>query len=221
MRKRRSRGFKLFIFTVVLAMVTIGVIAFFRVNVNPVIVSMSEAKVRAMSTRSVSLAISQELSLDLEYSDLIRVRTGDHGQIAMLQANTLKINALARAVAQRAQNNIDEIGAQGIGIPIGSLSGIPILAGRGPAVTIRFLPIGSIISRFRSEFKAAGINQTIHMIYITVEATVHIVLPGANDREVKTVTEVLIAESMLIGAIPNTYLSSDKLDEMLNFVPSG
>lgn len=220
MRKRRSKFFKLFVFIVILTTIFVGVMFFFNTNVNPVIISMSEAKVRALSTRSVSLAISQELRVDMEYSDLIRVKTGDHGQITMLQANTLKINALARAVAQRAQDNIDEVGAQGIGIPIGSLSGIPLFAGRGPAVSIRFIPIGSVVSRFRSVLKAAGINQTVHQIYLTVEATVHIVLPGANDREVKTFTEVLIAESMLIGTIPNTYLSSDKLDEMLNFVPN-
>lgn len=39
------------------------------------------------------------------------------------------------------------------------------------------------------------------------------------DVTVNTETEVLLAESVIVGKVPDTYLQSDKLDEMLNLVP--
>jgi len=43
-------------------------------------------------------------------------------------------------------------------------------------------------------------------------------LPTASPQ-IEVSTEVLIAECVVIGEIPSTYLQSSYLDEMLNLVP--
>jgi sporulation protein YunB len=135
-----------------------------------------------------------------------------------MQVDSIQINLLTRSLTKLAQNNLEQIGSNGIDIPLGSFSGMPILVGRGPTVNIKLVPIGSITSDFSSEFTTAGINQTNHRIYVTVVANVSVVLPTSN-QTIQTSTQVLICENIIIGEIPSTYLNSNSLDEMLNLVP--
>ena len=113
---------------------------------------------------------------------------------------------------------MEKIGEQGLDIPIGTFSGMPILVGRGPSVNIKMMPIGSISSSYKSEFTTAGINQTNHKIYVTISSKINVVLPTAN-QTVETSTQVLICENIIVGKIPETYLFSDSLDEMMNLIP--
>ena len=125
---------------------------------------------------------------------------------------------LALEVTEKAQNALSQMGANGIDIPIGSFSGMPIFTGRGPAVNIKMLPIGTIFCKFESTFTEAGINQTNHRIYLKVYSSVSVILPTAN-QTIQTETQLMICESIIVGEIPDTYLHSDSLDEMMNLIP--
>ena len=80
------------------------------------------------------------------------------------------------------------------------------------------LPIGNITCKFTSEFKSAGINQTNHKLYLTVNSNVSVILPIEN-QIIQTQTQIMIAESIIVGKIPQTYLNSSSVDEMLNLIP--
>ena len=67
------------------------------------------------------------------------------------------------------------------------------------------IPVAVVSSRFTADFDSAGINQTRHSIYLEVESDLSVVLPGRTNRFTVT-TQVLIAESVLIGDVPETYL---------------
>jgi len=88
----------------------------------------------------------------------------------------------------------------------------------GPEIKLRVSPIGSVSSSFSSEFETAGINQTIHRIYLNINANVGVVLP-LYTKKFNTTQHVLIAESIIVGSVPEVYLYSDNLDTLLNFVP--
>ena len=49
-------------------------------------------------------------------------------------------------------------------MPLGTITGIPMLSGVGPKITMKFTPVGAVLSDFDSEFVAAGINQTVHRV---------------------------------------------------------
>jgi sporulation protein YunB len=180
---------------------------------------MSQAKVKSLATKAVGSAIYDIVSQGDVYNDLIHITRDDDGNVLMIQANSIAINLLTRSLTRLAHQNLEEIGEQGIGIPIGSFSGLPILVGRGPSVNIKLIPIGAISSAFTSEFTSAGINQTNHRIYVTISSNISIVLPTAN-QTVTTSTQVLLCENIIIGKIPSTYLNSYSLDEMMNLIPN-
>ena len=63
-----------------------------------------------------------------------------------------------------------------------------------------------------SEFEEAGINQTRHKIFLNVIADMRVILPGV-DKTISTCTEVLVCESLLVGKVPQIYLSNKKIGQ--------
>lgn len=185
--------------------------------VNPVIMTTSESKVRSLTLRAVNSAVAEVVAESVLYNDLISVVTNKDGDIVMMQANSIMINRLSKELVKIAQNKLELIGKEGVRIPIGNFSGMPILVGRGPEVKIRLLPIGSITCSFDSYFTEAGINQTLHRIYVNIEAVVTMIMPLKN-RTISNDLQVLISESILIGKIPSTYLKGN-LSDMLDLIP--
>lgn len=213
--RRRKRLIKLSAFFLIVA---IGAILHIQYNVNPVIRTVSEQTVKAMTTEAVNEAASLIMSQTVGYSDIIQTQKNNEGDIVMITADPAVINELARGVTLLAQSRLWQTGEQGITVPIGSLTGITFLSGKGKPVTFKAIPVGSATTRFVSDFQSMGINQTLHRIFMNVYSDVSVVIPGM-DITVNTVTEVLVTESVIVGKVPDTYLQSGSLDEMLNLIP--
>ena len=90
----------------------------------------------------------------------------------------------------------------------GSFTGFKLLAGRGPAVRIKISSIGNIETNLKSEFSAQGINQTLHRVYLDVNAKVSILTPF-KDIEKDITNQVLLIENVIVGRIPETYYNID------------
>lgn len=194
------------------------IVLYLNFVVNPVIIATSSAKVRSLSQRAVESVVWQVISDNIIYDTLISIIRDENGKIVTISSNSATINMLALELTEKAQNALSRMGATGIDIPIGSFSGMPIFTGRGPTVNIKMLPIGTIYCKFNSTFTEAGINQTNHRIYLKVFSSVSVILPTAN-QIVETQTELMISESIIVGDIPDTYLKSANLDEMMNLIP--
>ena len=94
----------------------------------------------------------------------------------------------------------------------GSFTGFKLLSGKGPGVPIRISSIGNVETDLRSEFTSQGINQTLHRVYLQVECQVSILTPYDDITE-KIKNQVLIAENVIVGKIPNTYYNIEGIDE--------
>ena len=194
------------------------ILIYFNTIVNPIIISSSEYKVRSLALKAVNSAIAEVVAEAVLYNDLVSTITNADGDIVMIQANSILINKLSKELAKNAIAKLEIIGEQGVEIPIGTFSGLPILVGRGPDVKIKLLPIGSINCQFESKFESAGINQTHHRIYVNIESKVSMILPTER-RTVSNTTQVLICESIIIGKVPITYLQSTDLQDMMDLIP--
>lgn len=212
---RNKKKYKIFLF------VSIGVLfcfLIFGLLINPVLIGTIEIKTKSVSTKAINAAVGNVVKNGVVYEDLVNIVTDELGNITMIQANALEINNLSKELAQTTERMIENYGELGVEIPLGSFSGIPILAGVGPDVNLKITPIGAVNCKFVSKFEQAGINQTIHRIYININANVGIVMPLYTKKFVST-QEVLISESIIVGSVPEVYLYSDSLSTLLNFVP--
>lgn len=86
------------------------------------------------------------------------------------------------------------------------------MAGKGPGVPIRISTIGNVETDLKSEFSSQGINQTLHRVYLQVICEVSILTPYNSITE-KITNQVLIAENVIVGRIPNTYYNLEGIDK--------
>lgn len=184
---------------------------YFRSNIVPTVMGSAVAEVRAMCTETINSAVTAVVGGGVEYDDLFSVVRDDAGNIEMVQANSPEINMVAREIAGLAQANLDALDLKEISIPIGTFTGLALLTGLGPDVTISVMPIGSALCDFVSYFIAAGINQTLHKIYIDVHAEINIITP-LDEPTITVKAEVLVAENLIVGEVPEFYFGGSMLN---------
>ncbi len=195
-----------------------AIYAFTAIFIRPVIRTVSREAIKSLTVDIVNVSVAEVMNSNPAFLQLTEVIKDDAGNIALIQTNSAAVNMLARNVTENAQNNLNSIGDSGVKIPLGSLSGISFLAGRGPDINIKAVQVGNIDTDFSSQFLPAGINQTIHKFFIDVTASVNIIIPGAENK-VTTVTKVLIGESIIIGKVPDVYFGNQASDLLFNLVP--
>ena len=186
-------------------------------NLEQVILSMAYARAEAMAVEYIHRAAEDVMGGQAAlYSEMVTVRTDAQGRVTMLEANAARMNQLATLTALRAQEMLRSAEQQSVGIPLGAALGIPFLSAAGPRVQVRILPVGAVSAAFSSEFESAGINQTRHKIYLSMHTSVRLVIPtGAS--QVNLNSQVLIAESIIVGEVPASYVNVPKTDDALNF----
>ncbi len=219
-RRRRRKHRKLKLAVAVFCCIIIFFMVYFMRNVTAVFLSVSEASVLAMNTIAVNEAISSVLSEGVEYDDLITITRDSDGNISSLTANTTLINGLARRINRLARENFAALSEEGVSVPLGALTGIEALAGFGPSINIKIIPVNRIESRFVSQFTSAGINQTLHSLVIQVVAEISIILPSQTVKKT-AVSEVLVTESVIRGNIPDVYLQGGWLSGGGGLIPEG
>ncbi len=209
-RKKKKRPFRrrLALALVCISLSAVLLFIYFQRNVTRVLISISEATMRASTTVAVNDAVYYTLSDEMRYDDLVSITRDDTGQIVAVAANPLKINKIARDTASISQSNLKNLSLNGIPVPLGALTGIEAFAGLGPSIQFRIIPVSSVSCDFSSTFESVGINQTKHSIYLNVIADISIVMPSRTEN-FAVLTEILVGESIIVGSIPDTYLQSD------------
>ena len=91
-------------------------------------------------------------------------------------------------------------------VPLGNLTGVSLLMGRGPGVPVEIIMMTSSRVEFRNNVVTAGINQTKHQIDLEVIVDIDILIPWGTEST-QVVTEVMISDVVVVGKVPGTYLS--------------
>ena len=179
-------------------------------SMTPTILDIAQTRLISETTMAVNDAVCVALADTGSFKDFVTVTRNDNNDIVMISANSALVNMLARNTAIMSQSKINAIKSFEVGIPLGTLSGIPLLSEKGPKVNITVSPIGAVNCTFTSTFETAGINQTLHRIYIYVDSKVDLIMPTSH-LEVDTSTPVLISESIIIGTVPDVFLQGGLL----------
>lgn len=191
---------------------------YFQRNVTKVLISISEATIRSITTVAVNDAIYYTLNDGVRYEDLIHIVRDSDGNITSITTDSLKINRIARDTAYFSQENLNKMSAEGILVPLGALTGIEALAGFGQKINIKIIPISNVECRFVTKFLQAGINQTLHSLYLEIVSDISIILPSKSTNLASTI-QVLICESVITGKIPDTYLNASLTPNFSPLVP--
>ncbi|WP_017414666.1 sporulation protein YunB [Clostridium tunisiense] len=200
--------FKLLIIVFFLISLSFTAIYALDAVIMPTVMVTCDAEMKAKATEIINKAIFEEYSNNFNYGEIINVEKDGEGNISMIRTDTLKMNKIATGVALNAQEEIRRIGEVGIRLPFGYLAKNNILAYYGPKVTVRMQPIGHIETKYISKFETAGINQTRHKIYLEAKTKIKVIIPMASS-DMEIVNQVPIAETIIVGKVPQTSLQMD------------
>ncbi|MCH5153411.1 MAG: sporulation protein YunB [Clostridiales bacterium] len=203
-RRKLLRRLVSFLIIMVVLSIVLALWIYWR-SMSPTILDIAQTRLKAETTLAVNEAVCVILSDVNSYSDFFTVEKNNQNDIVMISANSALVNIFARNTAILSQQKISALKSFSIDIPIGSLSGIPLLSEKGPTVDVVVSPIGNVTCTFTSVFETAGINQTLHRIYVNVCSNVDLIMPTSH-VEVKTETPILLSESLIIGKVPDTFL---------------
>ncbi|MBR6779102.1 MAG: sporulation protein YunB [Clostridia bacterium] len=205
-------------FTFVVIFFVVFFCFYYFVAVSPVIKTYTSAETRALTEKAVNIAVSNVINRTINYDTLIDINYTSTGEISSFSANQHEINSITREIVKEAQFQMTTLGEDGLKINIGTFSGIPFLIGRGPIISLKLTPIGSVSSNFESQFQSVGINITRHTLLLYINAHISIVMP-IKSYDFYTTNEVLLAESIIVGKVPEVYLNGGSLGKSLNLVP--
>ncbi len=201
---------------VLAALLTALILLLLERNLESVILDMAYARAEAMAVEYIHEAVRDVMEEAVTYEDMMTVQTDREGRVTMLQANAVRMNELATVTALEAQSKLESAEAQSIAIPLGAALGVPFLSALGPRIRVHIVPVSAVSAAFSTEFESAGINQTRHKIYLSLRTTVRLVIPSGA-RQVSLGSQVLIAESIIVGEVPQSYVQVPEMSDALNF----
>ena len=174
-------------------------------QLRPLLESMATTRVSNTVNRIVFEAVNEAIeSGEITYDQLISFEKDNDGRITAVHSNMAACNRLQVEILDIILARIDQVSARELSIPVGSLTGSALLAGRGPRIKVRMESVGSSPARFENEFSSAGINQTNHRIVLHIDVSVAILLPGFTTAT-QVANAVTVAETVIVGTVPDTY----------------
>jgi sporulation protein YunB len=176
-----------------------------RGKIDPLTEELAQAQVSNLASQTINEAVAEQLRQDdIQYGDLVTLERDDSGGITALTTNMLEMNRLKTGLLSLLDGEKYDITGENLNIPLGNLSGIQLLSGRGPNIPVKVLAVSSTDAWFTGEFSEAGINQTLHRIMLSVTLEVMLLLPTGTVTE-RVDTQVCVAETVLLGQVPDSY----------------
>lgn len=172
----------------------------------PVVTTLAEAKTENVVTGIINDAVLETLSAEaVAYQDLVALERDSSGQIILLATDSAKMNALRSQILQNVLEKVDSLNSEDLGIPLGSITGLSTASDWGPDLPVQVLAAATPTAEFRNVFTSEGINQTLHQVMLDVKVEITLLIPGGK-TETQVEATVCVAETLLLGQVPDTYL---------------
>ncbi|MEA4894491.1 MAG: sporulation protein YunB [Oscillospiraceae bacterium] len=203
---RKSPEEKIAVFTIFIILAILVAVALVGNYLKNISSQMALSDASDMITATINNKINEKMSEgQYTYDYFVTLQKDNTGKITAISANMSRINTLSSEILQ------DVIAATNSGdmnenIPLGNLLGSNLLLGRGPKIPIKITMLTSSFADFRNEIESAGINQVKHQIILEVTVQIDVMMPW-QVMSTEVVSEVLIAETVLVGDVPNAYLT--------------
>lgn len=179
-----------------------------RSRYREVIRELAQTQVKNTTSDLTNDAIAKQIADGvIQYDRIVFFEKDLDGRITALKTNMSEVNRLKTDILNIINDEILALDTSDIGVPMGSLILPELLSGKGPAIPVHILAIRNSDATFLSNFVQAGINQTLHQLTMLVSVDVAVLVLGQTDSFTIN-SEVVVAETVIVGAVPNTYLQT-------------
>lgn len=191
-------------FMLVLSIIIIALCVFFyQLSVHIDEISRYESKLLAM--KIINMAVEKAM-IDVPSDELVVEEKDENGTVTSLTLDPSKTNKINYIISDTINSKLKEYEDEGFKVPVGTLSGITFLNGRGFDLELRLHQLGAVSTKIRSEFVSCGVNQSKYRVFVQVKVELSAVLP-VNSTDVCIEHEYLIGEKVIVGKVPSAYFS--------------
>ena len=193
---------------VVIFILAAGALILFRLKFHDAIRSLAQTSVRNSTSDLINDAIDRQIDIgNIQYDRIVYFEKDLNGKITALKTNMSEVNRLKTAILNLINDEILALDTADIGIPVGSLILPEFFSGRGPHIPVHILSIRNSDATFKSYFTEAGINQTLQQLTMEVCVDVSVLVFGKTESFTVS-SQVVVAETVIVGQVPNTFLQS-------------
>ena len=194
--------------TAVLALLAVAVLLVLRTKYRKVLMELAQTQMKNVTSDLINDAVDREIAEGtIKYDRLVYFEKDLEGRITALKTNMGEINRLKTETLALINQEILDMDSSALGVPIGSLVLPEVFAGRGFSIPIEILTIRNSDASFSSCFSQAGINQTLQQMKMDVFVDVTVLILGSTESFTVT-SQVVVAETIIVGQVPNTYLQT-------------
>ena len=192
----------------ILGILAVVLFLFIRNRYRDVIEALAHTQVMNTTSDLTNDAIAKQIAEGvIQYDRIVYFEKDLDGRITALKTNMSEVNRLKTDILNIINDEILALDTSDIGIPLGSLFLPEFLSGKGPVIPVHILSIRNSDATFISHFSQAGINQTLHKLTMEVSVDVAVLVLGRTESFTVT-SEVVVAETIIVGAVPETYLQT-------------
>lgn len=185
--------------------ITLAVLFISQLNerLRPILFELAVSQTSNSITAVIDSAVSEQA---ISYNDLVSLERSASGDIVALTSNMAHANILRAQLLEASLEALKGLETMEFNVPLGTIYDWDLLSGRGPDIGVRVLYTGTASAEFENSFSSAGINQTCHQIIFRVKADISVLLPGRQEKTTID-TKVCVAETIIVGKVPETYLN--------------
>ena len=175
-------------------------------RLRPMILTLAEYECRQRAIQKMNAAVTDAMAAcPAMFEGLYRVERGADGGVLSVTGDPAAINRVKAQLTQQVAAALDQLREQTYYVPVGSLLGWQILAGRGPSISFQAIPDSYVNSDVVTTLDTAGINQTELRVFLVLQVEMTAIL-GGYSAEVYVENQVCIAQLLIVGQVPQMYV---------------
>lgn len=209
---RKGKACRLVLIPVMAAAVLISAMfIYLQTVIDPNLEDISRMRAEVLVTRTINRALSELFQEQTVEEDLFLLKKDENGKTELVQANSIAINILLTQLALNLQDAFRTMDEEPLQVPLGALMGSKMLSQTGPCADVVIKPVSVLSTDFRTEFDSKAINQTKYKIYIVLKCRVKVMAPFSS-RTFDTSSKILLAETVILGDVPDSFVQVPKDD---------
>ena len=190
---------------ITLLIISTAIFTLFEFKARDLVHNTVENELEIHAMKAIDEAVAEVLSdEEIKYESLIVKTIADNGSVTSLSTDTASVNILKSHLSLRITDKIRRESYVRIGVPAGAFTGLVLLSSSGPDIHVSLNLNGSVTTSIKSQFVSAGINQTLHRLYLVVDADVSLTCPIIN-YETNIITEYELCNTVIVGSTPTVF----------------
>ena len=201
MKQIRKKYKCLFLLFLTVALLLYGC-AVFSKRLEQAMKAFAQTAGNAMLSLTLQNALYQEIRDRAE--EYVTVERDASGRVTAVRIHSTELSLLASELTVRLLAELRNYRNDTFGIPLGNLTSTALLSGRGPLIHVRPISAGNVAYELKSTLDSAGINQTLHRVFLHFSVTVNYLAPLESCMDTVSF-DLLIAETLIVGEVPILY----------------